>query len=65
MQVILDRFEGEYAVLELSDGNTVSIPRILVNGAQEGDLIKIEVLKDETNKRKDYIKTLMDNVFDN
>jgi ribosome recycling factor len=64
MKVIVDRFEGDYAVVEIAIGKCVNIPRVLVPDAKEGDIIKIEIEKNETEKRKKYIKDLMNNVFE-
>ena len=61
MQAIIDRFEGEYAVMEFEDGYK-NIPRqMLPPEAREGDVL---VLKDEnwmvdpeaTSKRKEKPK---------
>lgn len=65
MKIIIDRFEGDYAVCEMENLKIVNIPKELVPSAQEGDIIKIDVLKDETKKRKEEIKKLMDNIFEN
>ena len=43
MRVIIDRFEGEYAVVEL-DGEMLTAPRALFGDACEGDAIQIENL---------------------
>ena len=64
MKVIVDRFEGDYAVVEIAIGKCVNIPRVLVPDAKEGDIIKIEIEKEETEERKKYIKDLMNNVFE-
>ena len=64
MKVIVDRFEGDYAVVEIAIGKCVNIPRVLVPYAKEGDIIKIEIEKEETEERKKYIKDLMNNVFE-
>lgn len=64
MKVIIDRFEGEYAVVEIEVGKCVNIPKTLVPNAQEGDVIKIEVDKQETIERKKHIQELMSNVFE-
>ena len=64
MKVIVDRFEGDYAVVEIAIGKFVNIPRVLVPDAKEGDIIKIEIEKKETEERKKYIKDLMNNVFE-
>ena len=45
MEVIVDRFEGDYAVVEIAIGKCVNIPRVLVPDAKEGDIIKIEIEK--------------------
>ncbi len=65
MQFIIDRFECEYAVVELADKSTVNIPRsLLPKDAQEGDIIEITVNKNETSKRKNNISKLMDDVWE-
>lgn len=64
MEVIVDRFEGDYAVVEIAIGKCVNIPRVLVPDAKEGDIIKIEIEKEETEERKKCIKDLMNNVFE-
>lgn len=63
MKAIIDRFEGDYAVLEITTGKCVNIPKILVPTAQEGDVIKIEIDKEETLERKKNIQKLMNDVF--
>ena len=45
MRAIIDRFEGNTAVLELYHGKkTVNAPRELFKGAREGDTVEIRVL---------------------
>lgn len=62
MVVIIDRFEGEFAVVELPETcETVNIPRVLVPDAQEGDVVIITVGKD--NERKKRIDKLADELF--
>lgn len=63
MRVILDRFEGDFAVLELDVGEVVSVPKILVGNATEGDVINISIDKEETRNRKKKIEKLMEDVF--
>ena len=63
MEVIIDRFEGEYAVVELNKGVFVNLPKALVPDAKENDVIQIIVNKKKTNKRKEHITKLMDNLF--
>lgn len=64
MKVIVDRFEGDYAVVEIEIGKYVNIPKILIPYAKEGDIIKIEIDKKETLERKKHIQELMNNVFE-
>ncbi len=63
MQVTIDRFEGEYAVVELENKTTVKMPKVLVPGAKESDVVEIRILTQETTARKDEIEDLMDEVF--
>ena len=59
MKVIIDRFEGEYAVVEIEVGKCVNIPKILLPDSKEGDIVKIEIDKDNSQKRKKHIQELM------
>lgn len=63
MKVIIDRFEGDYAIVELPDETFVDVPRVLFPDAKEGDVIDIIVDKDETEKRKKHIADLMSKLF--
>lgn len=65
MKVIIDRFEGNYAVVELPDMSTVDMPIELVpKEAEEGDVLIIEIDADETKNRKERIKKLMDDLWE-
>lgn len=64
MKVIIDRFEGDYAVVEIEVGKCVNIPKILIPNAKEGDIVKIEIDKKETLERKKHIQELVNNVFE-
>lgn len=51
MKVILDRFEGDYAIVELPDRTMIDMPkRLLPKEAKEGDVIEIKILIDETKE---------------
>lgn len=63
MQVIIDRFEGKFAVVELPDRTMANIPRILLPEAKEGDVINISIDVAATEVRKNKIKKLMDEVW--
>ena len=58
MDVIIDRFEGDFAVVELPDRTTADIPIKLLVGASEGDVVTISINKaatDERHKRLDAL----------
>lgn len=65
MKVAIDRFEGKYAVVELPDRTMVNMPKVLVPDAREGDIILISIDASETSKRKENIKKLVDEVWEN
>jgi hypothetical protein len=64
MTVIIDRFEGDYAIVELENGIYVNVPKILLPNAKEGDAITIEIDQTKTNLRKEHIQNLMNNIFE-
>lgn len=73
MKGIIDRFEGNYAVVETDDKSTINIPIEQINNALEGDVIKYNILseghfeviidKKETEIRKKAINNLMNELF--
>jgi len=63
---IIDRFEGEWAVIEYGE-RIFNFPReALPSGAKEGDVLKIEVSvdADATRSRAEKIKRLADELFE-
>jgi len=65
MRVIIDRFEGDYAVVEMEDRSTANLPRSLVPpGAKEGDVLLIEIDKKATAERKKRIRELMEELWE-
>jgi uncharacterized Fe-S cluster-containing protein len=65
MKVIIDRFEADYAVVELPDQSTVNMPlKLLAPGVKEGDIIEIKVLAGETKSRRQKINQLLEEVFE-
>ena len=63
--IIIDRFEGDYAVVE-TDLEIIDIPRAeLPANAKEGDVLKLVIDTDTTNERKKQIGKMMDNLFKN
>ena len=61
--LIIDRFEGEFAIVE-TDSGMVNIPITeLPKNAKEGNVLKLSIDKDSTAQRKKHIKNLMNEVF--
>ena len=63
MQVIIDRFEDDYAVVEIEEGTFALMPKVLVPNAQEGDVVQISIDTEETKKRKQEVENLMNRLF--
>ncbi|MGN1329274.1 MAG: DUF3006 domain-containing protein [Eubacterium sp.] len=64
MKWIIDRIEGEYAVVELENGKIADIPLIsLPNNIKEGTVINVSADKAETEKRKENIDSLAKKLF--
>lgn len=63
MKVIIERFEGDTAVIEIDKDTFANMDRKLLSDAEEGDVINITIEKDETKKRKDRISALMNDLF--
>ena len=57
MQIIIDRIEGIFAVVELQDGNTIEVPiELLPENIKEGNIIEIKINNDITEKRRKTIE---------
>ncbi len=64
MKFIIDRFEGNYAVVELENKEMINISKkILPEEACEGNVISVVIDQEETMKRKKKIKQLMDDLW--
>ncbi len=64
MKVIIDRFEEDAAVVELPDRTTALIPRRLIPGAREGDVLEIRIDPAARANREKKINRLMDELFE-
>ena len=65
MEFVIDRFEGEIAVVELTDGKMAELPKgLLPSGAKEGDTVMIFVDDNKTKQVQEEIKELMDDVWE-
>jgi len=64
---IIDRFEGDWAIVETGNRTTFNLPRgVLSADLKEGDVINIKVSIDSeaTSQRSKKAKSLLDNFFD-
>ncbi len=61
MKVIIDRFEGDYAVVELENGEFADMPKVFVPNAKEGDIVTITVSEDKDRKKR--IEDLANELF--
>lgn len=66
---IIDRFEGNFAVVEIQNKEMINIEKIrLPKGAKEGDVLNIgeEITIDykETEKRKKEIEKMVEDLFE-
>ena len=63
MTFIIDRFEGEFAVVE-AEGNFYNIPKILLPpNAKEGDVITTAIDTKETESKMTEARNLLDDLF--
>lgn len=63
---IIDRFEGQWAVIEYGD-DVFNLPKkALPEGSKEGDVLDIEIKVDEdaTRARKERIQRMADRLFE-
>lgn len=69
MKGIIDRFEGEYAVIELEERRMKNVLKsVLPRGAKEGDVVEFQngvyINQDETRKMEDEIKKLSEGLWE-
>lgn len=65
MKIIIDRFEGDHAVAELENGDKVTIFKVVLPPlADEGDVIRIEIDEEATERRRRRIEGLMDQLWE-
>lgn len=69
MKIIIDRFEGNFAVCETEEKKFIDIPKAdIPEGAKEGDILSktdkgYNIEKVETEAQREKIKTRMNNLF--
>lgn len=64
MDVIVDRIEGDYAVVEIEKGKMCNLPLVFVPNVKEGDVVTITINKDKIEEKKKTIEDLMNSVFE-
>ncbi len=56
MNVIIDRFEGNFAVVETENKKMINLPKLLVpDGAAEGSVLSIQINTKETEARSEKL----------
>lgn len=71
MEVIIDRFEGDFAVCEMSNRNMIDIHKNkLPKNVKEGDVLTISgdtitINHEKRKTREERIKNLMDDLWEN
>ncbi|HCC01606.1 MAG TPA: DUF3006 domain-containing protein [Ruminococcaceae bacterium] len=64
MKYTIDRFEGEFAVVELESGKFADIPREAIpEAAHEGDIISVSIDSSATKNAKKDIRKLEDSLW--
>ena len=64
MQIIIDRFEGNIAVVELPNGKTIDCPKeLLPENAKEGNIIKISIDEQATKEKLNKVTERMNRLF--
>lgn len=63
MEVIVDRIESDYLVLELPNLKHINVSKELIPNALEGDIINININYEKRKKRETEIKLLSDKLF--
>ena len=68
-QYIIDRFEGEFAVLEREAGGTFDVPKSELPPCMEGDVLVYDngiyiVDEEETKRRKEIISEKIRKLFE-
>ena len=61
--LIIDRFEGDFAVIETDNGMLNVSRSELPTGAKEGDVLRLVIDADGTDSRKERIDGMMERLF--
>lgn len=63
MLFVVDRIEEGQLFLEDESEQLFAVPREMIPGAKEGDCIDISINRKETEKRRDNVRRLMEELF--
>ena len=64
MKFVIDRFEGQTAVIETDNEKIVRIEKsLLAPNCKEGDIYEIIYLQNETEQRRNEIQKMKDRLF--
>lgn len=64
MRYTIDRFEGDFAVVELEDGGMTNVPRCALPAeAGEGDIVVLGVDAEATAQKKQESKSRLERLF--
>lgn len=64
MKIIIDRFEEDFAVVEVGEKYIDVAREILPPEAREGDIISIEIDAEATNQRRKFIHDEYDDLWE-
>lgn len=64
MEVIVERIEGDFLVVEIMEGQVVNMPKILAPNAKEGDVIVITIDESKRKMLLDNVNSLVNNLFE-
>ena len=64
MKLIIDRFEGDFAIVELPDGRMIDCPKCLLpDNTKEGSILNITVDETATNDKLKKVTERMNKLF--
>lgn len=63
MKCIIDRLEGDFAIVEYAGGKTAKIEKVLLAGCSEGDVISLEKDEQLTQQKKKEARNILTNLF--
>ncbi len=63
MEVVVDRIEEDFLVLELPNSKHVNVPKELIPDALEGDIIDIKINFEKRENREKEIEILSNQLF--